>query len=242
MNFTDTDWKEWGERDPYFGVVTHEKFRRERFAGNKAAFFETGERDVGLAMAQATRFGGPIRQGRTLDFACGVGRLLIPLARRFDEVVGIDVSDGMMREARRNVGELGLNNVSILSSDDDVSQAHGDFDLVLSKIALQHIPVARGMRILRALLGRVSQGGAAVLDFSIQVDQPLRKELQYHKYRVMRLIKGRDEIEPPMKMHSYSLQDLVTEFDQFGMKNISIDIHKHFGLIFVATLSGRKPS
>ncbi len=39
MNFTDLDWKEWGERDPYFGVVSHEQFRRDRLAENRAEFF-----------------------------------------------------------------------------------------------------------------------------------------------------------------------------------------------------------
>jgi len=56
----------------------------------------------------------------------------------------------------------------------------------------------------------------------------------------MRLVRGKDRVDPPMKMHSYELQDLINEFDRFGMKNISIDLKKHFGLVFVATISGRK--
>jgi ubiquinone/menaquinone biosynthesis C-methylase UbiE len=241
MNFTDADWKEWGERDPYFAVVTHDQFRKDRFAENTSEFFETGERDVELAIVQANRSGAPIKTSRALDFACGVGRLLAPLAGRFDEVVGLDISEGMMREARKNASSLGLDNVSIRNSDDDLSHADGQFDLVLSKIALQHIPVVRGMKILQRLLSRVSAGGAAVLDFSVHVDRPVWKELQYYKYRAMRLVRGKDQVDPPMKMHSYHLQEVIGEFDRFGMKNISIDMHKHFGLVFVATISGRKP-
>ncbi|MCK1396134.1 class I SAM-dependent methyltransferase [Bradyrhizobium sp. 1] len=238
---TDADWQEWGERDPYFGVVTHSQFRKDRFKDNKEEFFASGERDVELAITQAGRFGGPLKFGRALDFACGVGRLLIPLSHRFEEVVGVDISHGMMREARKNIDELGRNNVSIHESDDDLSKVSGTFDFVLSKIALQHIPVQHGMRMLRSLLNRVNSGGGAVLDFSVEVEQPLRKEFQYHKYRLVRLLKGRDKIEPPMKMHSYSLRDLLREFDDCGMKDISMDIQKHFGVVFVATISARKP-
>jgi 2-polyprenyl-3-methyl-5-hydroxy-6-metoxy-1,4-benzoquinol methylase len=35
-----------------------------------------------------------------LDYGCGVGRLLIPLAERCECVVGVDVSDTMLREAQ----------------------------------------------------------------------------------------------------------------------------------------------
>jgi ubiquinone/menaquinone biosynthesis C-methylase UbiE len=240
VSLTDGDWKEWGERDPYFGVVTFSQFRKEQLPQNRDAFFQTGERDVNLATSQANRFGNPIKRDRALDFACGVGRLLVPLARRFEQVVGLDISEGMMREARHNMQEFQCRNVSIFESDDNLSRADGTFDLVLSKIALQHIPVARGMRILRELLKRVGSGGAAVLDFSVHVERPIWKEFQYYKYRAARLVRGRDKVDPPMKMHSYELSDLISEFEHSGMKDISIDIAKHFGVVSVATISGRK--
>ncbi len=44
---TDEDWERWGRTDPYFGVLTDERFR----AGNldtttKAAFYDSGARDI----------------------------------------------------------------------------------------------------------------------------------------------------------------------------------------------------
>jgi SAM-dependent methyltransferase len=240
MSITDTDWKEWGERDPYFGVVTHPQFRKERLHDSRDEFFRLGQRDVSRAISQANRFGDPIRRGRALDFACGVGRLLVPLGREFDQVVGLDISEGMMREARKNTDDFELRNVTVAESDDSLSRAAGKFDLVLSKIALQHIPVTRGMRLLDNLLDHVSPGGAAVLDFSVHVDRPLLKEFQYYKYRASRLIRGKDKIDPPMKMHSYKLYDLISTFEQAGLRSISVDMAKHFGKVSVATISGRR--
>ena len=41
--------------------------------------------------------------GPILELACGTGRILIPLARQGHQVVGIDLSEAMLAEARRKV-------------------------------------------------------------------------------------------------------------------------------------------
>ena len=51
--------------------------------------------------------------GDALDFGCGVGRLVLPLARRYRTVVGIDISDAYIAEAVRNRDKHGLTNISL---------------------------------------------------------------------------------------------------------------------------------
>jgi ubiquinone/menaquinone biosynthesis C-methylase UbiE len=46
--------------------------------------------------------------GRVLDLGCGTGRLLIPLARRGFDVVGVDLSDAMLRVAAENCTRAGV--------------------------------------------------------------------------------------------------------------------------------------
>lgn len=53
--------------------------------------------------AQASRWGGPV-----LELACGTGRLSLPLARDGHRVTAIDLSAGMLQEARRKADALGL--------------------------------------------------------------------------------------------------------------------------------------
>ena len=61
---------------------------------------ETGEREISLLMHEMRSLGISVNQhGRALDFGCGVGRLTQALARRFDTVVGVDVSPQMVRLA-----------------------------------------------------------------------------------------------------------------------------------------------
>ncbi|WP_246341724.1 class I SAM-dependent methyltransferase [Streptomyces physcomitrii] len=47
-------------------------------------------------------------RGRLLDVGCGPGTLALPLAHWFGEVVGVDPDRGMIAEAERAAGELGV--------------------------------------------------------------------------------------------------------------------------------------
>jgi SAM-dependent methyltransferase len=59
---------------------------------------ETLLQDVDFYLGCARRFGDPV-----LELACGTGRVSIPLAHAGFEVTGIDVSPGMLREARTKI-------------------------------------------------------------------------------------------------------------------------------------------
>src|SRR5690349_22592424 len=94
----DRTWRPYGRTDPYFAVLTDEAYRRENLdEGARRAFFESGERHVEWVLAAARRLTGEgWRPRRVLDFGCGVGRVLIPLARGAESAVGVDVSPEML--------------------------------------------------------------------------------------------------------------------------------------------------
>src|SRR5262249_15948332 len=102
---------------------------------------------------------------RVLDFGCGVGRLVIPLAKRCGQVVGVDVAQSMLAEARSICGKLGLTNVRLHRSDDRLTGVEGAFDLAHSYIVFQPIPGRRGMALLKRLLALVDDNGVCVLHF-----------------------------------------------------------------------------
>src|SRR5580704_8517953 len=92
--FTDAEWEKWGQRDPYFGVLTDNRFRQKRLtADTKAEFFASGARDIDHVFQVCREHICPdFRPRSALDFGCGVGRLVIPLAALVEHVVGVDVS------------------------------------------------------------------------------------------------------------------------------------------------------
>ena len=72
------------------------------------AFYSFGDPE---ALAEATaelagvvRLWAPPTGRRVLDFGCGIGRLALALADEAAEVLGLDVSEGMVAQARRRAG------------------------------------------------------------------------------------------------------------------------------------------
>lgn len=222
---TDRDWERWGASDPYFGVCSDAKFRGSVEGQARAEFFTSGERHVSGVLAKVRETAGVDFMPRTaLDFGCGVGRLVIPLARIAERVVGVDISPSMIEEAKRNCAAAGVRNVMFVQSDDAVTQANGAYDLVHSHIVLQHIPWARGRKIIRALADRVAPGGFLVIQvLSEHHGNPLVRALVRARYAfppvnwLRNILKGRPITEPAMELHVYDLDAIKSDLSERWM-------------------------
>jgi ubiquinone/menaquinone biosynthesis C-methylase UbiE len=170
---TDTHWQAWGIRDPYFAVLTNPKYRTDALTPDvKLEFFASGEKTVNFVLETCRGyFGAHFAPQRVLDFGCGVGRLSIPFAAQAREVVGMDVAESMLAEARLNCEAQHCHNVTLALSDDTLSKATGQFDLVYSCLVLQHIEVARGRKLFAELVGKVQPGGCGVIQVTFAWDK-----------------------------------------------------------------------
>jgi SAM-dependent methyltransferase len=165
---TDSEWEEWGRREPYFGVITDPKYRRSGMTEEaRREFFESGRVHAEYVMAMIHRhIDAHFRPRSIVDFGCGVGRLLVSFASFADDVVGLDVSPSMLAEARRNCDAQGARGVRLLASDDALSALEGRFDLIHSFIVFQHIAPERGRALFGELLGFLAPGGVGAIHFS----------------------------------------------------------------------------
>jgi ubiquinone/menaquinone biosynthesis C-methylase UbiE len=79
-----------------------------------------------------------------LDVACGHGAALIPAARRVGprgQVIGIDLSGGMVRETSAAIHRLGLTHAKALRMDaEQLEFPDASFDFVLCGFSLQFFP------------------------------------------------------------------------------------------------------
>ena len=123
-----------------------------------AVFFQEGLAQVPELAAALTR------GGRVLDVACGGGRWLIAVARRFPatELVGVEFERDNVARAMRHVTEAGLGDrIRIETSEIPVMPYRSEFDLVYAQDALHELsdPVAS----LRASWAAVRDGGRLVV-------------------------------------------------------------------------------
>lgn len=230
---TDQDWEFYGATRPYYGVLTDERFDRAQLdAQTKQAFFDTGERGVAQLFALIERsFGQALAPHHALDFGCGVGRILIPLAARCQRVSGLDVSPSMLREAEANCRARGIDNVSLLQSDDRLSQLRGPFDFVHSSLVFQHIPPARGKRLYSALIDGLVPGGYGALQLTYEKERrwgalrELAKRVPYAR-KVHGVWSGQSLVRPTMHMHSYQLGWLVKELQLRGVTSVRLELSR----------------
>jgi len=231
---TDLAWEEWGRRDPYFGVITDPKFRREAMtAESRNEFFGRTEAHVTYVMQMARHCAGSdFTPKKVLEFGCGVGRLLPAFAKIAQEVVAVDVSPSMLQEARLNCDAFGLANVRLLLSDDKLSTLDTGFDLIHSFITFQHIPTVRGKAIFRGLLRRLEPGGIGAIHVSyakLRFEEndgvePRREETG------RRTTPGSTAgADPEMQMNSYSLNELFFILQRDGVRRIEVDFIDHGG-------------
>lgn len=231
-------WRPLGERDPYFAVCNEPQYRAGTLdAAARAEFFASGEQHVAWVDAFVRSTVAPnFAPRRALDFGCGVGRLTLPLGNRAAEVVGCDVSVGMLAEAERNRAEAGLSNVRFARSDDQLGDVTGTFDFIHSFIVFQHIPTARGLAIAAALVDRLRPGGVGALHFTYRRAAPAWRRAVHHLRRavpgvnaVVNLAQRRPVDEPMFPMYEYPLHALFDLVTARGCGRVHVAFTDHGG-------------
>ncbi|NJK59099.1 MAG: class I SAM-dependent methyltransferase [Oscillatoriales cyanobacterium SM2_1_8] len=262
---TDIEWEKWGQRDPYFGVLAHEKFRRQNLTEEALnEFFESGKKDVLHVLKFCRRhFDSNFSPKRVLDFGCGVGRLVIPFAGIADHVWGIDVSDSMLQAAVNNCNKYFVKNASLLKSDDDnLSALEDSFDLIHSFIVFQHLPIDRGRQIFVSLLKYLNDGGIGAIQFTyskssfrdtygvLPTPSILKRFVRSVKKYVRNLLFDRlrywagnqsSELkDPEVQMNPYNLNELFFILQCEGIQETYVEFTDHAGELGVY-LYFRKP-
>ncbi len=156
-------WKQLGDSEPFWSVLTHENYRSENLEANKATFYESGKTAVVNFRAALDRAGlGLAPFSSCVEYGCGVGRLTIWLASQFANVVGCDISQPHLDAARLALDERGIDNVSLRLTDTiKAVRRLPPFDVFFCLIVLQHNPPPVAAFILDEILGKLAPGGVA---------------------------------------------------------------------------------
>ena len=210
MRSSSIDWETLAQREPYFAVLTDERFLRERI--DFAEFYATGEADVAQLFAAIKRhLGAPFAPRSALDFGCGVGRLTRALAQHVPDVVGCDAAESMLRLA-----ETAVPNATFTTT---LPQRR--FDFICSLIVFQHIPVVEGEAIVDRLLALLNDGGVAALHFTFRRPGGALRRLARRirarvplVHRVASRLEGDRRGLPYMQMNEYDRERMLGRFHE----------------------------
>ncbi|MFK0299438.1 class I SAM-dependent methyltransferase [Brevundimonas sp. NPDC090276] len=234
---TDADWEEIGRSNPYFGVLTDPRFKTENLNDEaRAAFFASGEGDIGRASKVLKRRYSDFAPASALDFGCGVGRLTRALAAATGDAFGVDVSESMLAEARRSApsgASFGCN------------LPDRTFDWIVSIIVFQHIPPERGYPLLKALMERLAPGGFITLQFALYRDPrhssvPGGRIVMDQDFTLVSNVAAlRDLAKGEMVMFDYDLTVITAILFAAGITDLELS-HTDHGGFHGAFIHGRK--
>ena len=237
---TDSDWEHYGRNDPYFGVLSHARYHRGNLSESaRREFFESGESDISRILSACERyFGVGLPRDKALDFGCGVGRLALPLARRFGHVVGVDVSAAMLAEAGAEAQRLQVHNIRFCRSLDEVAGERGTYSFVNSYIVLQHVQPKRGLAYVATMLELLAPDGFAALhatyarekDRANAGERPLgSRMLQLVGGPLSDLSRRLRRRAPRMQMNPYPLNKLLFMVQDCGARTVHAEFSNHGG-------------
>jgi SAM-dependent methyltransferase len=156
-------WQYLGETEPYYSVLTADRFERSRIDASIGEFHESGRRNVEMFQATLTRNGVDLGGFRScLEFGCGVGRVTRWLADHFERVLAYDISRAHLELAESYLAGEGLSHVDLRHvSRVDQLERLPPVDLIYSVIVLQHNPPPIIAVMIGAFVDALQPGGVA---------------------------------------------------------------------------------
>jgi len=156
-------WQHLGEIDPYWSVLTNEAFLVGNIENTKETFYNTGEANVARLIKTLDRNDIDYHSLRLcLDYGCGVGRTVLWLSKRFEEVIGYDISKSHLDLAKSYLSRVLRQNITLrhitgLSDIENLPKV----DLIYSVIVLRHNPPPIIGFTIRQFMRALNPGGVA---------------------------------------------------------------------------------
>lgn len=159
------EWKEWGKVDPLFAVASWKE--RDKGGNNPwtdEEFYALGKSDWEDFFAQWQQYGCDTRH--CIEIGCGAGRLTRCIARTFDQVTALDVSEDQINYAHSRIDQP---NIAFRVTDGvDFPSVACSVTAVFSAHVFQHFDSLSDVeRVLREAHRTLSPGGTVMVHLPI---------------------------------------------------------------------------
>lgn len=141
IDHTDRVWSAYGVEEPYFSVMTNERYKKNDIsAAEIEEFYSTGADTYAFILSVLRNNGKTIQPEATiLDFGCGLARVGIHFAKNFDRYIGVDISKPHLQQAESRFISLNVKNGEFVGLP-TFMKMRSVADFVFSVIVLQHNP------------------------------------------------------------------------------------------------------
>jgi len=215
--------EEYGRDDPLYAVLSRRGMRHDQWDPDE--FFRTGVREIGEVLQYVEGLGLPLGRQQALDFGCGVGRLSQALADHFEQVVGVDIAESMVEQARQ-YNRRGDRVEYLVNTTDSLERLDtASFDFAYTNKTLQHIPPEPAEAYVREFFRVLRPGGVAV--FQVPNGRPYRagslrawlyNVRRLHLRHVWKILRGR----PPVEIHYIARERIQSIVDESGGRIIDV--------------------
>ena len=153
-------WNGYGDQDPFWSVLTNEKYRASSIGQSDIdEFYATGEIDCRVMLELIARVGLSLPPNSTaLDLGCGLGRIGEHVSTHVKTYLGVDISSPHLRQANERFKYLRRNNARFMLLP-QMLEADLKVDLAFSLITLQHNPPPVIALLIDRLCKLLKQGG-----------------------------------------------------------------------------------
>ncbi|WP_353634005.1 class I SAM-dependent methyltransferase [Halobacterium sp. NMX12-1] len=124
-----------------------------RFDDLAADYDDEKSAEYNECVALVLEHANPDSDDTVLDLGCGTGAIALGLAEQAGRVIGRDISEGMMDEARRKADERGLDNVEFGQGQFREPNYDGEVDIVTSNFAMHHLSDAEKREAISVIAG-----------------------------------------------------------------------------------------
>jgi ubiquinone/menaquinone biosynthesis C-methylase UbiE len=196
------NWNNLADFDPLFAILIQNGKNRSRWELNE--FFETGHKEIIQLLEKMNKIGVKLNYNAALDFGCGVGRVTQVLSNKFENVIGVDISDRMIEIA--NKYNTKSNVKYCVNQTDNLSLFKDEeFDLIYSNIVLQHIPKQLTILYLKEFSRVLKKNGLLVFQLPDRMRNILFNSLYnrnwFHSMIIPAVNIFRGKIKTKIEMH-----------------------------------------
>jgi SAM-dependent methyltransferase len=153
-------WEQMAQSDPLWAILSDPTKKNRQWDIQR--FFQTGHHEISPLFYHLDHLNIPVIKEKALDFGCGVGRVTQAMAAYFDSVVGVDISETMIRLAEKFNQFPGKVRYVHNQADDLKVFPDEEFNFLYSNIVLQHLQPDIILHYLAEFIRIMRPGGILV--------------------------------------------------------------------------------